>query len=99
MSTPMPPIMIGTNSCLPNFRRKSSTRFIVSLAPNEGAFYPKVSVTLRFMPAADVADFLKICLYDFGVACVFLFCTQILVEDHADVANQHAPLGGHADPL
>jgi hypothetical protein len=26
----MPPIIIGTNSCLPNCKRKSSTRFIVA---------------------------------------------------------------------
>jgi hypothetical protein len=31
ISTPMPPTMIGTSSCLPNFKRKSSTRFIVIL--------------------------------------------------------------------
>jgi hypothetical protein len=43
----MPPIMIGTSSFLPNFRRKSSTRFIVSLAPNELIFYLKASANLR----------------------------------------------------
>ena len=34
-----------------------------------------------------------------GIARVFLPGAQIFVEHHADIADQHAPLGGNGDPF
>src|SRR5450830_1763763 len=56
MSTPIPPIMMGTNSLLPRRRRKSSTRFIAIL---KTPFVPTARQASLAMPLAQPQFYLK----------------------------------------